>query len=654
LLKAEIGQNWPFVKGLVAIEIKKAYNHFMSLISLQNITLSFGGLPILKKINLQIEPGERVCLIGRNGEGKSSLMKLIVGDLKPDEGKIIQQQGLRVARLSQNVPLDLNGSVFEIVSGGLGELQIFLAQYHDISVRLSSGGDENLLTEMETVQNQLETSGGWQAQQRVGTAISRLKLNADSIFSELSGGMKRRVLLARSLVRNPDLLLLDEPTNHLDINAITWLEEFLLNTNISLLFVTHDRMLLRKLATRIIDLDRGCLTSWPGDYDTYLKRKTETLAAEASQQTRFDKKLAQEEIWIRQGIKARRTRNEGRIRNLVQMRKEFKARQEIVGRTRMQIQEGVPSGKLVAELKGVSFGYDDNIIIQNFSTTILRGDRVGIIGPNGSGKTTLLRLLLGDLKPQQGSVKLGANLEAAYFDQHRALLDGNDTVINNVGEGNDMITINGRQKHIIGYLQDFLFTPDRARSPVRILSGGERNRLLLAKLFTKPANILVLDEPTNDLDAETLELLEELLFDYKGTVLLVSHDRALLNNAVTSTFVFEKEGKVQEYAGGYDDWLIQRPAEIADKKPRPEKKVKKKPKPVGSKKLTFKEARELESLPKKIEVIETEQQEIYNSMADPSFYRQESALIIQAKARIQELEQSLAIAYERWEELEGV
>ena len=626
----------------------------MSLISLQNITLSFGGPAILQQINLQIEPGERVCLIGRNGEGKSSLMRLIAGGLKPDGGNIIRQQGLRVARLSQNVPLDLNGSVFEVVAGGLGELHIFLAQYRNISVRLSSGGGENLLTEMETMQHQLETAGYWKAKQRVETIISRLQLNADSIFSELSGGMKRRVLLARALVSNPDLLLLDEPTNHLDINAINRLEEFLLNTNISLLFVTHDRMLLRKLATRIIDLDRGCLTSWPGNYDTYLRRKAETLAAEASQQTRFDKKLAQEEIWIRQGIKARRTRDEGRVRELVQMRKEFKARQEIVGRARMQIQKAVPSGKLVAELKGVTFGYDDKIIIQNFSTTILRGDRVGIIGLNGSGKTTLLRLLLGDLKPQQGSIRLGTNLEAAYFDQHRAMLDENDTVVNNVGEGKDMVTINGRQRHIIGYLQDFLFTTDRARSPARILSGGERNRLLLAKLFTKPANILVLDEPTNDLDAETLELLEELLFDYKGTVLLVSHDRALLNNVVTSTFVFEKEGKVQEYAGGYDDWLIQRPAEIAETKPTPEKKVKKRLKPAGPRKLTFKEARELETLPQKIEAMEAEQQEIYNSMADPSFYRQESALIIQAKARIEELEQSLAIAYERWEKLEAI
>ncbi|MDO9516367.1 MAG: ATP-binding cassette domain-containing protein, partial [Syntrophales bacterium] len=589
----------------------------MPLISLQNITLSFGGPPILQEINLQIDPGERVCLIGRNGEGKSSLMKLISGDLEPDSGTIIRQRGVRVAHIGQDVALDLKGSVFEVVAGGLGSLQKLLTRYHDISVSLSSGG-EHLLTEMEAVQHQLELAGGWQAQQRVQTVLSRLQLNADLTYSELSGGMKRRVLLASALVSDPDLLLLDEPTNHLDIDAITWLEEFLLNTSISLLFVTHDRMLVRKLSTRIVNLDRGTLTSWPGNYDTYLRRKAETLAAEASQQTRFDKKLAQEEIWIRQGIKARRTRNEGRVRDLVEMRKERGARKELVGRARMRIQDTVPSGKLVAELKGVTFGYDDTPVIRNLSTTILRGDRVGIIGSNGSGKTTLLRLLLGDLTPQKGTVRLGTNLEAAYFDQHRAVLDEDDTVINNVGEGKDTLTINGRPKHIIGYLQDFLFTPDRARSPVGTLSGGERNRLLLAKLFTKPANILVLDEPTNDLDAETLELLEELLFDYKGTVLLVSHERAFLNNVVTSTLVFEEDGRVQEYASGYDDWLIQRPAEVAETK-APEKKARKKSRPAGPRKLSFKEARELEGLPQKIEAMETEQQELYASMADSSF-----------------------------------
>ncbi|MDD5724169.1 MAG: ATP-binding cassette domain-containing protein [Syntrophales bacterium] len=626
----------------------------MSLISLQNLTQSFGGPPILEEINLQIEQGERVCLVGRNGEGKSSLIKLIAEDLKPDSGNIIRQKGLRISHIGQDVALDLEGSVFEVIAGGLGESQKLLKKYHDISAHLGSHGGENLLAEMETVQEQLETAGGWQAQQRVETVISRLQLDADLNYSELSGGMKRRVLLASALVSDPDLLLLDEPTNHLDINAITWLEEFLLSSNLSLLFVTHDRMLLRKLATRIVNLDRGCLTSWPGNYDTYLRRKAETLAAEASQQTRFDKKLAQEEVWIRQGIKARRTRNEGRVRELVEMRKERGARQELIGTARMQIQKAVSSGKLVAELQGVTFGYGDKIIIQNLSTAIMRGERVGVIGPNGSGKTTLLRLLLGDLKPQQGTVRLGANLEVAYFDQHRVLLDENDTVINYVGEGNDTLTINGRQKHIIGYLQDFLFTPDRARSPVGILSGGERNRLLLAKLFTKPANILVLDEPTNDLDVETLELLEELLFDYKGTVLLVSHERAFLNNVVTSTLVLEKEGKVQGYAGGYDDWLMQRPAEMAETKPAPEKKTKKKLKPAGIGKLTFKEARELESLPQKIEALEAQQQETYNSMADPSFYQKGSALMSQAKARSEELEQALFIAYKRWEELEAI
>lgn len=625
----------------------------MSLISLQNVTLSFSGPPILQEVNLEIEPGERVCLIGRNGEGKSSLMKVIAGDLEADSGAIVRQRGVRVAHIAQDVALDLAGSVFGVVAGGLGALQKLLTRYHDISVRLGSGGDEDLLTEMEVVQHQLEAAGGWQARQRVQAVISRLQLNADVPYSELSGGMKRRVLLASALVSDPDLLLLDEPTNHLDIDAITWLEEFLLNTGIALLFVTHDRMLVKKLATRIVNLDRGTLTSWPGDYDTYLRRKAEALAAEASQQTRFDKKLAREEIWIRQGIKARRTRNEGRVRDLIAMRRERGARKERIGRARMQIQDAVPSGRLVAQLKGVTFGYGDTPVIRDLSTTILRGDRVGIIGPNGSGKTTLLRLLLGDLTPQQGTVRLGANLDAAYFDQHRAVLDEDDTVISNVGEGKDTLIINGRPKHIIGYLQDFLFTPDRARSPVGTLSGGERNRLLLARLFTRPANILVLDEPTNDLDVETLELLEELLFEYKGTVLLVSHERAFLNNVVTSTLVFEKDGTVQEYAGGYDDWLVQRPAETAETRAL-EKKIKKKSRPAGAKKLSFKEARELENLPREIEAMEAEQQGLYDAMADPSFYRQEGALISQARARVEELERSLTVAYERWVELEAI
>ena len=626
----------------------------MSLITLQDITLSFGGPPILKDVSLQIEPGERVCLIGRNGEGKSSLMRMIAGDLEPDSGTVIRQKGLHIAHIAQDVALDIQGSVFDVVAGGLGEAQNLLKRYHDISLRLSAGGDDTLLAEMEEVQHQLEISGGWQARQRVQTVISRLQLDAESDYSRLSGGMKRRTLLASALVSDPDLLLLDEPTNHLDIDAITWLEEFLMGANISLLFVTHDRVLVGKIATRIIDLDRGCLTSWPGSYDNYLRRRVEALAAEASQQARFDKRLAREEMWIRRGIKARRTRNEGRVRDLLRMRQERAARRGVVGRARMQIQDSVPSGKLVAQLKGVTFGYGDAIVIRDLSTTILRGDRVGIIGPNGSGKTTLLRLLLGDLEPQQGTVRLGTNLEAAYFDQHRVLPDEDDTVAHYVGDGNDMLTVNGRPKQIFGYLQDFLFTPDRARSPVRLLSGGERNRLLLAKLFARPANILVLDEPTNDLDIETLELLEELLFEYTGTVLLVSHERAFLNNVVTSTLVFEEEGTVRESAGGYDDWLVQRPKEMAETEPAPEKKIKRKPRPAGPRKLSFKEARELEELPQKIESMEAEQEKLCDYMADPSFYQRESAVIRQATARLEELEQTLPLAYERWAELEAI
>jgi ATP-binding cassette subfamily F protein uup len=627
----------------------------MSLISLQDIALSFGGPPILQHINMQIDSGERVCLVGRNGEGKSSLMKLIGGDLEPDNGIINKQQGLRVARLRQNVPQDITGTVFEVVAGGLGKMQKLLTRQHAISLRLADGVDESLLAELETVQHQLELEGGWQAQQRVDAVVSRLNLDADLDFTILSGGMKRRVFLARALVSDPDLLLLDEPTNHLDIASIIWLENFLLNAKLTLLFVTHDRMLLKKLATRILDLDRGQLTSWPGNYDTYLKRKAEMLAAESGQQARFDKKLAQEETWIRQGVKARRTRNEGRVGVLMEMRKERKARRAITGQARMQTQEGVSSGKLVAELKNVTFGYDDKIIIQDLTTTIQRGDKVGVIGPNGSGKTTLLRLLLGDLKPQQGSVRLGSNLEPAYFDQHRARLNENETVIDNVGEGNDTLIINGKPKHIIGYLQDFLFTPDRARSPVRILSGGERNRLLLAKVFAKPANILVLDEPTNDLDVETMDLLEELLFEFKGTVLVVSHDRAFLNNVVTSTFVFEDDGKVQEYAGGYDDWLTQRISEPETMKTSTYgKKGKKKSPQLKSRKLTFKEASELERLPQKIEVMEVEQREFYSAMADQKFYQQDGAVINRAKAKSEELEKALAAAYKRWEELEAI
>ena len=625
----------------------------MALITLQNISLAFGGQPVLDRISMQIEAGERVCLVGRNGEGKSSLMRLIAGEQPPDSGRIIRQQGVKTARLDQEVEAGLEGTVYSVVSGGVGRLMVLLELHRDVSSRLAEDHSESLLTELAGVEHEMETAGAWQVRQQIETVLTRLQLEPDRDFAELSGGMKRRVLLARALVCDPDLLLLDEPTNHLDIESITWLEEFLQASSCTLLFVTHDRDLLRKLATRILDLERGSISSWPGDYDTYLRRKEEQLAAENGQQAGFDKKLAQEEAWVRQGLKARRTRNEGRVRALVEMRRQYQARRQQVGNVRMEITEAGLSGKLVALLKDVSYSFDDNRVIRNFSGTVLRGARIGIIGPNGVGKTTLLRLLLGELSPDKGRVRLGTNLEPVYFDQQRAQLDAEKTVIDNLGDGRDFVEINGRQRHIIGYLRDFLFTPDRARSPVSILSGGERNRLLLAKLFARPSNVLVLDEPTNDLDIETLELLEDLLMEYSGTVLVVSHDRAFLNNVVTSTLVFEGQGRVQEYIGGYDDWLRHSEAHREKATPaRKERKERIKVRPAGPRKLTFKETRELEELPGRIEALEQEQKQLFEVMADGSFYRDDGKQALRAGARLKELEQLLEETYDRWEKLE--
>ena len=627
----------------------------MSLISLQNVSLSFGGLPVLDGISMQIEAGERVCLVGRNGEGKSSLMRLIAGEQPPDSGRIIKQQEVKIARLDQAVEASLDGTVYTVVAGGVGRFITLLDRHHNVSSWLAEDGSGSLLAELAAVEQEMETAGVWQLRQQIETVLSRLQLDADRNFTELSGGMKRRVLLARTLVCDPDLLLLDEPTNHLDIESITWLEEFLLASSCTLLFVTHDRDLLNKLATRILDLERGSISSWPGDYSTYLRRKEELLAAENSQHARFDKKLAREETWVRQGLKARRTRNEGRVRALIEMRRQRQARRQQVGNVRMEISGAGLSGKLVAVLKDVSHSFGNTKVISNFSGTVLRGDRIGIIGPNGAGKTTLLRLLLGELRPDKGRVRLGTNLLPVYFDQQRAQLDAGKTVIDNLGDGSDFVEINGRHRHIIGYLGDFLFTPDRARSPVSILSGGERNRLLLAKLFARPSNVLVLDEPTNDLDIETLELLEELLMGYSGTVLVVSHDRAFLNNVVTSTLVFEGEGRVQEYAGGYDDWLRQGGAHREKMIPvRKERKERLKAKPTGPRKLTFKETGELAELPGRIEALEQEQNHLFKAMADESLYRDDGNAAARAGARLGELEQLLKEAYDRWEELETV
>ena len=618
----------------------------MALVSLQSVNVGFGGPLLLEGVDLSIDRGERVCLVGRNGTGKSTIMRLITGEVKPDGGKIVYQQGVRITLLTQEVPQALTGSVFDVVSSAFGEQGTLLAQYHHVNARLAHDHSEKLMAELEDVQHKFESAGGWQMQQKIETILTRLQLPEDSEFSELSGGLKRRVLLAKALAGEPDLLLLDEPTNHLDIDSIAWLEEFLLSFGGTLLFVTHDRALLQKLATRIVDLDRGRLTSWPGSYHAYLELKQAALDAESVENAKFDKKLAAEEVWIRQGVKARRTRNEGRVRALKELRRVRSERREVTGAARMQMQEAERTGKLVIEAQGVGHSYNDNVVIRDFSTTILRGDKVGIIGPNGSGKTTLLKILLGELKPQKGRVKHGTNLEVAYLDQHREQLDDEKTVQDNVAYGSDHVTINGNQRHVIGYLQDFLFAPARARSPVKVLSGGERNRLLLAKLFTKPSNVLVLDEPTNDLDIETLDLLEELLMDYPGTVLLVSHDRAFINNVVTNTLVLEGEGRVNEYVGGYDDWLRQSkrktaspdlPVRMDEKKEAPI------PQKVKPRKLSFKEQKELDA----------EHQQIIAAMADPEFYRKSGNKIASTRARLEVLEKEQAETYKRWEELEA-
>jgi ATP-binding cassette subfamily F protein uup len=624
----------------------------MALINLRNISLAFGGPPLLEDISLRIDKGERICLLGRNGSGKSTLLKVIAGEIQVDGGLIDRQQGLRVARLEQDVPRNLQGTIYEATAQGLAETGDLLVRYHDLT-RRADNGEAGLDSQLAEIHQKLESCDGWAHQQRIEQALSRLKLPADLPVSSLSGGILRRVLLARALAVDPDILLLDEPTNHLDIESITWLEDFLQRQNLALVFVTHDRAFLRSLATRIIEIDRGRLFDFACDYDTFLQRKDELLHAEAQEHARFDKKLAEEEVWIRKGIKARRTRNEGRVRALKKMREEFRQRRERTGTARLNLHEAERSGKLVAEVKGLSFAFGKTPLVSDFSTTVLRGDRIGIIGPNGIGKTTLLKLILGELEPQQGEVRLGTNLHILYFDQMREQLDPDLTVQQNLAGDQDSVVIDGRARHVIGYLQDFLFTPDRARSPVRILSGGERNRLLLARLFTREANVLVLDEPTNDLDLETLDLLEELLADFKGTLFLVSHDRAFLNRVVTSTIAFEGDGQVREYVGGYDDWLQQRQATVIE--PVKEKPVNRgKPKKDRPRKLTFKEKNELNGLPLRIETLETEVAELHEKIADPEFYRTAGPVVAGVNARLEEIERELATTYSRWEELDAL
>ena len=629
----------------------------MPLLTLRDISLQFSGPPLLDKVSVSIDEKERVALIGRNGEGKSTLLKVIAGLQVPDDG-IIQLGSTKVSYLTQDVPRDIEGSVFEVVSSGLEELSELLNAYHRAVTTVSGDTSDKALEQLSNTQQALEAADGWQLEQQVEMVLSRLDLDADAEFSALSGGLRRRVLLARELVKSPDLLILDEPTNHLDIESIAWLEEFLLNWDGALLFVTHDRAFMQRLSTRILELDRGVLTDWPGDYPNYLRRREERANSEALENARFDKKLSQEEAWIRQGIKARRTRNEGRVRALRKMREEFKQRRTRQGSAKITLQDAEKSGKLVVDAENVTYAWAGEPVVKDFSTRILRGDKVGVIGPNGAGKSTLLNLLLGKLEPDTGSIRSGTGLDVAYFDQLRASLDLDKSVRDNVAGGSDKVEVNGKQRHIISYLQDFLFAPDRCMQPVTALSGGERNRLLLAKLFTRPANLLVLDEPTNDLDIETLELLEELLVEFKGTLLLVSHDRQFLDNVVTSTLVFEGQGKVSSYIGGYDDWQRQKgkqeSVQKASAKPRLATVKKSETKGASAaNKLSYKDQRELEELPARIEQLETETAALQEQLADPALYRDQPERVSKLKGQLDSAEAALSAAYERWEELEG-
>ncbi len=625
----------------------------MSLLRFENLRLDFGEQVILREAEFSIESGERVCLIGRNGAGKSTTLKLIMGEIDADQGAIVQKDGLVVSQLRQNLPDAMDLPVRDVIRSGLATIDGLLQRYQQLSQQKL---DKHGLTKLEKLHAEIDALDGWQIDQRVEATMTDLNLPADKKMNELSGGWRRRVALARALVQNPDLLLLDEPTNHLDIATIKWLEDRIYGYPGAVMFITHDRAFLQRIATRIIEIDRGKLTSWPGDYDNFLRRKEKALEDEETANARFDKKLGQEEVWVRQGIKARRTRNEGRVRSLQKMRLEVAARLKKENKARMHIEEAEQSGRKVIRAKNISYGYENEKVIDDFSIKIMRGDRIGLIGNNGVGKTTLLRLLLGELEPQAGTVKHGTNLEVGYFDQLRQTLDLKKSVAYNVGEGRTYINMNGKDRHIVGYLKGFLFSPKRSMMPVESLSGGERNRVILAKLFTRPANLLVLDEPTNDLDIETLEVLEQKLCDYTGTLLVVSHDREFLDNVVTSTVVFEENGRVQEYVGGYSDWQKQGhqlaetdSPEIAEAKRR-EANSRRKNK--ASKKLSYNDQRELDRLPLEIESAESSITALQAEITEPDFYAQDDELVQQRLQQLKDLETSLEALVQRWGELE--
>jgi ABC transport system ATP-binding/permease protein len=623
--------------------------------------MAYGHLPLLAEADMQADAGERIAIIGRNGTGKSTLLRLLEGSLEPDRGTIWRAPGLRSARLDQDVPLTSSRTVFDVVADGLGTLGELVRDYHHAATRVVENPSDQALAALGALQHQLDERDGWRTEQRVELVIERLGLPSEQSVDTLSGGWRRRVLLAQALVSEPDLLLLDEPTNHLDIEAIAWLEDFLADYKGSVVFVTHDRTFLRRLATRTVELDRGRLTSWPGSYDTFLEKKDAWLANEALANAKFDKKLAEEEAWLRQGIKARRTRNEGRVKALMKMRAERADRRNVTGQVRLNIDVADRSGHVVFEAEDVSFAYADRPIIRHFNARITRGDRIGLVGPNGAGKTTLLKLLVGDQTPTSGEISQGTNIEVAYFDQQREQLDPDRTVVDTVADGNDTVVVNGQPRHVHGYLRDFLFPSERARSPVRALSGGERNRLLLARLFTKPANVLILDEPTNDLDLETLELVEAQLVDFPGTILVVSHDRSFLDNVVTSVLAFEGDGRVAEYVGGYEDWVRQRPARSAAsnlakaseaaRPAAPSVQLPPAAKPAG-KKRSYKEQREFSSLPATIEDLERAIAAIDARIQSSDFYREGASVIAATMSELETKQAALLAAYARWEELD--
>jgi ATP-binding cassette subfamily F protein uup len=631
----------------------------MPVLTLDSVSHAFGHLPLLDDVQLVVEAGERVALIGRNGTGKSTLLQILSGELEPDAGTIWREPRLRAARLVQDAALSTSDSVFDVVAGGLGDLRDVVTAYHHAAVDVAERGTPETLDALGRYQHELEERDGWRVEQRVELVLSRLNLAADAPVDTLSGGWRRRVLLARALVAEPTLLLLDEPTNHLDVEAIEWLESFLMEYTGALVFVTHDRAFLDRLATRVIELDRGHLTSWPGDYPTFVAKKEAWLANEALAAEKFDKRLAQEEAWLRRGVKARRTRDEGRVRALMAMREARAARRTQDGTARLQIDVADRSGQMAFDADYVTKAYEGKTVVRDFSTRILRGDRVGLIGPNGAGKTTLLRLLVGEVPPDSGEISHGTNVQIAYFDQQREQLDPERTVVDTVADGNDMVTVGGSSRHVYGYLEDFLFPPERARSPVKALSGGERARLLLARLFTRPANVLILDEPTNDLDIETLELLEAQLVDFSGTLLIVSHDRRFLNNVVTSTLAFEGDGRVEEYVGDYDDWLRQRSAAAVATRAADADRVSAATEPVASsrtprpQKLSYKERREFDELPARIEALETEQADLEARMALAEFYLQPAATITEVVERLEVIRAELDAVYRRWDELDS-